>query len=137
MGVAYSTLRVWKDKYLALSAALKRGKEVVDRQVENALFKNAIGYSYEEVTREMVDVYDPTTGQVIGHEMQVTKVVKKDMKPDTTAQIFWLKNRKSSVWRDKQDVQVEGSLNTTSSLTDEELEDRISRLRSKLGISDD
>ena len=37
MGIAYSTLRIWKDKYLALSAALKRGKEVVDIQVENAL----------------------------------------------------------------------------------------------------
>lgn len=39
MGVAYSTLRVWRDKFSALSAALKKGKEVVDIEVENALFQ--------------------------------------------------------------------------------------------------
>ena len=37
MGIAYSTLRVWKDKYSALSAALKKGKAIVDIQVENAI----------------------------------------------------------------------------------------------------
>lgn len=42
MGVAYSTLRLWKDKYSALLAALKKGKEVVDYMVENALLKNAL-----------------------------------------------------------------------------------------------
>ena len=43
MGIAYSTLRVWKSKFSALSAALKRGKEVVDIEVENSLLKAAKG----------------------------------------------------------------------------------------------
>lgn len=86
MGIAYSTLRVWKDKYQTLSAALKKGKEVVDREVENALLKRAIGYTYEEKHVE---------------NGQVKKIITKEVVPDTTAQIFWLKNRKPKYWRDR------------------------------------
>ena len=43
MGVSYSTLKAWKNKYLTISTALKKGKEVVDYEVENALFKSALG----------------------------------------------------------------------------------------------
>lgn len=42
MGVAYSTLKDWKNKYSAISAALKKGKDVVDFEVENALYQAAI-----------------------------------------------------------------------------------------------
>ena len=48
MGCSYSTFRSWRDKYPALSAALKKGKEVSDFEVESALFKRAIGYETEE-----------------------------------------------------------------------------------------
>lgn len=126
MGICRDTLIEWKKKYSDISDTLKRGKEVVDRQVENALLKRALGYKYTEVTKELTE-----------NGLVVTKEVEKEVVPDTTAQIFWLKNRKPDVWRDKQNLQVEGSLNTASSLTDEELEDRISRLRSKLGVEND
>ena len=86
MGIAYSTFREWKKKYSAFSAVLKRSKDVVDREVENALFKRAMGYKYDEVTYER------------GEEV---KRVTKEVAPDTTAQIFWLKNRKPAEWRDK------------------------------------
>lgn len=86
MGIAYSTFREWKKKYSAFSAVLKRTKDVVDREVENALFKRAMGYNYDEVTYER------------GEEV---KRVTKEVAPDTTAQIFWLKNRKPAEWRDK------------------------------------
>lgn len=43
MGVAYSTFRVWKEKYSAISAALKRSKKIVDYEVENALLEAALG----------------------------------------------------------------------------------------------
>lgn len=122
MGVAYSTLRVWRDKYSALSAVLKKGKEVVDLEVENALLKRALGYSYVETTRESLPVIDKTTGQIIGHELQVTKTVTKEVQPDTTAQIFWLKNRKPDVWRDKQNIHVDGKINNPfEGLTTEQL----------------
>ena len=90
MGIAYSTFREWKKKYSAFSAVLKRSKDVVDREVENALFKRAMGYKYDEVTYER------------GEEV---KRVTKEVAPDTTAQIFWLKNRKPAEWRDKIDQQ--------------------------------
>lgn len=95
-GVTTSTLYAWKDKYSEISEALKRGKEVVDIQVENALLKRALGYQYKETTREKVK--NPVTGFSC---MSVTKEVAKEVVPDTTAQIFWLKNRRPDKWRDK------------------------------------
>ncbi len=58
--------------------------------------------------------------------------------PDTTAQIFWLKNRKPEEWRDKKDVAVEGNMNSiVSSMSDEALDERIASLKGKLGIHDE
>lgn len=96
MGIGTTTLYRWKDEFEEIRETLKRGKEVVDRQVENALLKRALGYEYTETTREAVQ--DPNSGEV---KMQVTKKVTKQVVPDTTAQIFWLKNRKPDKWRDK------------------------------------
>lgn len=124
IGIRRETLYAWKKDFPNISNALKRGKEVVDIQVENALLKRALGYSYVETTREQVIDYDKTTGVPIGSHMEVTKEVTKEVVPDTTAQIFWLKNRKPEDWRDKRDVAVEGTLNTNNpfeGLTTEEL----------------
>ena len=107
LGIAYSTLREYRDKYSALSAALKKGKEIIDYEVENALLKRALGYEYEEITYEH------------GEE---TKRVSKHVVGDTTAQIFWLKNRKPQQWRDKKDIEHSGEVNNPySELTTEEL----------------
>lgn len=92
MGVSRSTLNSWKDKYPDILDALKKGKEIVDRQVENALLKRALGYEYEEIKEK----YE------FG-ELSERTVTKKQVVPDTTAQIFWLKNRKPKDWRDKQE----------------------------------
>lgn len=106
MGICRDTLIQWKKKYTDISGTLKRGKEVVDIQVENALLKRALGYSYKEITREAQ--FNPQTEQ---YELVVTKEVTKEVVPDTTAQIFWLKNRKPDEWRDKKDVEHSGSVN--------------------------
>nr|DAK34242.1 MAG TPA: terminase small subunit [Caudoviricetes sp.] len=90
MGVAYSTFKDWKKRFPDLSDVLKRSKEVVDREVENALFESAKGFIYEEETVT-------NTGEVV--------TVKKYSKPNVTAQIFWLKNRKRNEWRDKQEIE--------------------------------
>ena len=96
IGISRSTLFEWRKNNQDISNALKKGKEVVDIEVENALLKRALGYTYKEVTKEQVK--NPTTGQ---YEMMITKEVTKEVQPDTTAQIFWLKNRKPDKWRDK------------------------------------
>lgn len=119
IGIHRDTLNEWKKRYSDISDTLKRGKAVVDIQVENALLKRALGYSYTETTREAQ--FNPQTEK---YEMVVTKEVTKEVVPDTTAQIFWLKNRKPGDWRDKRDVAVEGSLNTNNpfeGLTTDEL----------------
>lgn len=92
MGVSRSTLNSWKDRYPDILDALKKGKEIVDRQVENALLKRALGYEYEEIKEK----YE------FG-ELSERTITKKQVVPDTTAQIFWLKNRKPKDWRDKQE----------------------------------
>ncbi len=96
IGISVSCLNNWKNKYVEILESLKRGKEVIDRQVENALLKRALGYEYTETTREYIPELD---------EMKTTKKVTKQVAPDTTAQIFWLKNRKPDKWRDKQEYE--------------------------------
>ena len=95
IGIAESTLYKWKNEQVEISEALKRGKEVADYEVENALFKRATGFRYVEVTKE--------NGVVV-------KEVTKEVAPDTTAAIFWLKNRKPHEWRDKQELNLQGDL---------------------------
>ena len=90
VGISRSTLKEWKLKHPAISAALKRGKEVVDLEVENALLKSALGFTYNEVMTEESDD---------GIKKRVTT---KMVLPNVTAQIFWLKNRRPEQWREKQ-----------------------------------
>ena len=100
IGIKRQSLYDWKKKYPDISDALKKGKEVVDRAVENALLKRALGYKYTEVTKER-----------IGSEMLVTKEVVKEVQPDTTAQIFWLKNSRPDLWRDRKVLEAKVDLN--------------------------
>lgn len=76
------------------------------------MFKRAVGYRYDEVIREPGTVVDEETGEE-KRVMVETKRVTKEVQPDVTAQIFWLKNRKPEQWRDKKDIDanVDGSLN--------------------------
>lgn len=90
MGINPATLYDWKKKYPKISEALKKGKEVVDTQVENALLKRALGYDYQEERVERSSKDGVKVVQTIKH-----------IPPDTTAQIFWLKNRRPDRWRDK------------------------------------
>lgn len=99
MGIVPSTLYDWKKKYSDISETLKKGKEVVDRQVENALLKRALGYSYQEVKKEKWKDND-------GNPVQKVTTTEKAVIPDTTAQIFWLKNRRPDKWRDKQNLEL-------------------------------
>lgn len=117
LGVNRDTLYAWKKKYPDISDALKKGKEVVDIQVENALLKRALGYKFTEVTKE--NVFNPKTQEF---ELRVSKEIVKEVQPDTTAQIFWLKNRKPADWRDKKDVDLTANVNNPyAGLTTEEL----------------
>ena len=105
MGVADSTLRGWKRRFPEIAEALRKGKEVVDREVENALYKRALGYWVTET--ETTTYSDGTTK---------TTEKRRHIVPDTTAQIFWLKNRKPDQWRENNDLTLTPSNGVLESL---------------------
>lgn len=109
IGVSENTFCRWKKRSPAILAALKDAKPVADAKVESALFRSALGYQYTEVTRERDE-----SGNMI-----ITKEVVKDVKPSTTAQIFWLKNRLPKIWRDHPELfEAVGDNPLLSSLVD-------------------
>lgn len=99
LGISKDTFYQYKKKYSDFSDSLKKGKEVIDYEVENALLKRALGYEYDEITYK---------------NNKEIKRVRKQVLPDTTAQIFWLKNRKSKQWRDKQEIEHSGNIENPS-----------------------
>ena len=99
IGITTTTLYDWKKKYPQFAKAIKRGKEVVDIMVENALLKSAMGYSYDEVTQ--IGMEDRETGEKI---LVPVKVVTKHVQPNSTSLIFWLKNRNPEAWRDTKNI---------------------------------
>ena len=104
MGITRKTLYEWMNKYGDICDAIKRNKEVADREVEQALFRKATGFKIKEVTRERR--INPLTREP---ELVVIKEIEKDVAPDTAAQVFWLKNRKPNEWRDKREVITDSS----------------------------
>lgn len=89
--VEVRTIYRWKAEHDQFCQALKAGKEVADERVERSLFQKAIGYEQEEVK-----IFMPA-----GAEGPVYAPYRAKLAPDTTAAIFWLKNRRPDLWRDK------------------------------------
>jgi hypothetical protein len=83
------TLYRWKHTHEAFCKALTRGKAVSDKMVEDRLFARATGYTY------------PATKIFQYEGKPVTVPYTEHCPPDTTAAIFWLKNRKPAEWRDR------------------------------------
>ena len=104
MGIRTATIYDWIKRFPQISDALKKGKAPVDAEVENALLKRALGYEYEEVTTEEEEFPTGKTDED-GNPIKIVRTrIKRTTKmviPDTTAQIFWLKNRRPDRWRDK------------------------------------
>lgn len=96
--VSVSTLALWKVEHQEFSDALKLGKEVADDRVERSLYQKAVGYSVDSVKI----FADPKTGAE-----QIVPFVEH-YPPDTTAAIFWLKNRRKDEWRDRVQSELTG-----------------------------
>ncbi len=90
--VAESTLNLWKQKQPKFLDALKRGKIIADAGVAHSLYKRGTGYSHHET-------------HVSNYQGEITLTeITKHYPPDTTACIFWLKNRQPDKWRDKIEI---------------------------------
>jgi len=98
--VNIDTIYEWKKKHEEFSDTLKEGKAIADNKVERSLFERATGYSCPDT-------------KFATHEGVITdtKEYIKHYPPDTTAAIFWLKNRRPEQWRDKQEIEHSGELN--------------------------
>jgi hypothetical protein len=98
LGVNLDTVQTWINTYPEFSEALKEGKAPADAKVERSLFQRAIGYKITE--KKVIQMPDGSTRK---------EVTEKEVAPDTTAQIFWLKNRLPGEWRDKQVLEHGGT----------------------------
>lgn len=99
LGVAVSSLYEYQNKHPEFAEALKKGREVADVTVENALYEKALPKKIILNKQKVLN-----DGEVIDYQEEVY------VPGDVTAQIFWLKNRRPLAWRDKQDIGVEGDL---------------------------
>jgi len=95
LGIGVSTLLTWKAGRKDFREALKAAKDVADELVEASLYQRACGYRHPAVK-----FFLSKQGDILTAEYEEVHA------PDTTACIFWLKNRKPSEWRDKQEVDV-------------------------------
>lgn len=102
-GVAVRTIWNWSTRHEKFLQGLRTGKDVADDRVERSLYHKAIGYTFESVK-----VFMPA-----GAKEPVYAPIKEHVPPDTTACIFWLKNRRKAEWRDKVDHEHTGSVEIT------------------------
>lgn len=124
IGVSRSTLSDWKAKYPDISDALKKGKEVVDVEVENALLKKALGIEKKVLKPIKVKEVLYEDGKRI-KETEHIEYAEEEIyiPPETAAIIFWLKNRRPDLWRDKQSMELSGEVknNPFAGLTTDQL----------------
>lgn len=127
--VDVATVNRWKLRHPEFRESLKRGKEIADAEVADRLFKRATGYSHKDTK------FATFEGKITDREEY-----DKHYPPDTVACIFWLKNRRPDLWRDKVGlehtganggpIQTEGEFRPSPE--DEEVIRRIAETRAKL-----
>ncbi|WP_250519489.1 terminase [Caballeronia sp. NCTM1] len=95
--VSEQTINAWKNAHKEFLESIKRGKMQADSDVADRLYQRAMGYEHPEIDLRVVG------GEIV--ETPITKIYA----PDTTAAIFWLKNRQRGKWRDKVDQEITGA----------------------------
>jgi hypothetical protein len=108
-GVRRETIWAWAQKHEEFSNALKAGKAAADERVAQSLYHKAIGYTFDAVK-----IFMPG-----GADKPVYAPYREHVAPDTTAAIFWLKNRRPDEWRDKSEHLIRHE--NVDDLTDDEL----------------
>lgn len=96
-GISDRTIYRWQAQFPEFCRSLKAGKETSDERVERSLYHKAVGYTFDS---EKVFQFQ---GEIVR-----TKT-REHVPPDTTAAIFWLKNRRPVEWRDRQQHELTGA----------------------------
>lgn len=100
IGISISTLRAWRAQYPDIDNALKKGREIIDYKVENALLKSALGYK----TKEVKVITTIRHGKVVE---TVKEVTDKEQAPNVSAIQCWLYNRLPNKWKKNRDNLIE------------------------------
>jgi transposase-like protein len=95
--VSVSTINLWKVQHSEFSESIRVPKGLADERVEQSLFRRAMGYEHDEVDIKVVD------------KEIIQTPIRKYYPPDTTAMIFWLKNRQPEQWRETKAVELTGA----------------------------
>lgn len=103
--VAVDTINEWKKRHKEFSASIKDGKETADAEVAHSLNERARGYRYIEQQAIKVKEVQYENGKRVS-EIEHVEIVPTErvVPPDSTAAIFWLKNRKKKLWRDRHEL---------------------------------
>lgn len=110
--VSVQTLNKWKKDYPEFLESLKKGKNIADANVASRLYNRAIGYSCKATK------FATSEGRITDSKEYI-----EHYPPDTTAAIFWLKNRQPEKWRDKKEVDANVNLgDELEELSDEQLQ---------------
>lgn len=105
LNISTTTLTEWQRKYQEFAVAIKDAKTEYDQKVEEALYRRATGYD-KSITKADKD----------GNPFSV----EQHFPPDPTSMIFWLKNRQPKRWRDKAEVEHQGSVNLVAVIKDKD-----------------
>src|SRR6056297_1379944 len=117
MGVSQQTFYNYLKKHVEILEAIKRSKEVVDREVENAMHKSANGYFVEEI-KEIIEKDE------MGKDRKKIERNKKWIPPNPALNIFWLKNRKPEKWRNNPEENSDANKDSLRTLAEVLLESR-------------
>lgn len=110
--VTERTLNQWKKDYPEFLQSLKKGKNIADANVASRLYNRAIGYNCKATK------FATSEGKITDSKEYI-----EHYPPDTTAAIFWLKNRQPEKWRDKKEVDANVNLgDELEGLSDEQLQ---------------
>jgi len=110
-GISEATLNTWKHEHPEFLESLKEGKAGADCKVAKSLYQRALGYEHPE---DKIFPGNSEDGPLIVPTI-------KHYPPDTTAAIFWLKNRQSGKWRDKTETEHTGNVKIVATQEDEAL----------------
>lgn len=97
MGVSQATFRGWMKRWEDMGRAVETGRAGAEKKVEHALLKRALGYTYMEITYERAEDKDGNS------DMVVKRQVEKQVVPDLSAIMIWLKNNNPEKWDEKQE----------------------------------
>lgn len=127
--VSIRTINNWKSEHPQFLQSLKGGKDQADDRVERSLYQRAVGYTHDST-------------HFSSFQGSVTETpFRNHCPPDVTAQIFWLKNRKPELWRDRQSHELTGKdggpIQTEEVSARDEVARRIAGLATRAGAGQD